>query len=93
LHGWGRRIALRQRAAKTCSPYDFIDYGNGSSNASCKSASAPTSYSYIEVRLQKNFGNVPIFNIPVTLSAHAVASTEYRRPAIMPSFRLTRRPG
>lgn len=58
---------------KTCSPYDFIDYGNGSSNASCISASAPTSYSYIEVRLQKNFGNVPIFNIPVTLSAHAVA--------------------
>lgn len=58
---------------KTCSPYDFIDYGNGSSNPNCKSASVPTSYSYIEVRLQKNFGNVPIFNVPVTLSAHAVA--------------------
>jgi len=58
---------------KTCSPYDFIDYGNGSSNPKCKTASVPTSYSYIEVRLQKSFGTVPIFNVPVTLSAHAVA--------------------
>ncbi len=58
---------------QTCSPYDFIDYGNGSSNPNCKTASAPTFYSYIEVRLQESFGNVPIFNIPVTLSAHAVA--------------------
>ncbi len=57
----------------TCSPYDFIDYGNGCSNPNSKSASVPTSYSYIEVRLQKNFGIVPIFNVPVTLSAHAVA--------------------
>jgi len=58
---------------QTCSPYDFIDYGNGSSNHNCKTASVPTSYNYIEVRLQKSFGTVPIFNVPVTLSAHAVA--------------------
>lgn len=57
----------------SCSPYDFIDYGNGSNNAKCKSSVAPTSYYYIEVKLSNSLGTVPIFNIPVTLSAHAVA--------------------
>jgi Flp pilus assembly protein TadG len=56
-----------------CSPYDFMDYGNGSGNANCKSTFAPSYYSYIEVRLTDNLGNIPIFNIPVTLAAHAVA--------------------
>lgn len=65
----------------TCSPYDSsIDYGNDNGdptpygNASCKSTTAPvSSYDYIEVQLSSDLGNVPIFNVPVTLSAHAVA--------------------
>jgi len=69
----GARSPSANVPPQTCSPYDFIDYANGSFNHSCKSASVPTSYSYIEVRLQKSFGTVPIFNVPVTLSAHAVA--------------------
>ena len=57
----------------SCSPYDFIDYGNGATNSHCQTASSPTYYSYIEVKLTDNLGTVPIFNVPVTLSAHAVA--------------------
>lgn len=64
----------------TCSPYDFIDYGNDSGdpspygNPNCKATNAPISfYDYIEVQLSDNLGTVPIFNTPVTLSAHAVA--------------------
>lgn len=57
----------------SCSPYDFIDYGNGSGNSNCKSARAPSFYSYIETALTDNLGTIPIFNIPVTLSAHAIA--------------------
>jgi hypothetical protein len=54
----------------SCSPYSFINYGNAS-GSSCP-ASSPDSYSYIEVQLQNSL-SIPIFNIPVTLSAHAVA--------------------
>jgi len=58
---------------QSCSPYDFIDYGNGSTNTSCKSASAPTAYYYIEVQLTQPVFKVPIFNVNVTLYTHAVA--------------------
>jgi len=62
----------------TCSPYDFIDYGNdnygGSGNASCKSAASPPPYyDYVETRLTYSVTNIPIFNIPINLYAHAVA--------------------
>ncbi|MGI8967989.1 MAG: pilus assembly protein TadG-related protein [Chloroflexota bacterium] len=66
---------------KSCSPYDFEDWGNGSTNPSCKSSTAPPFYDYIEVHLSKSLGNVPIFNIPVTLSAHAVAKHGVGIPA------------
>lgn len=64
----------------TCSPYDFLDYGNDSGdpspygNSSCKTTNAPvSSYDYIEVQLSNDLGVVPIFDVPVVLSAHAVA--------------------
>lgn len=64
----------------TCSPYDFIDYGNDNGdpapygNSNCKSTNAGLAYYYyVEVQLSDNLGTVPIFNTPVTLSAHAVA--------------------
>ncbi|MGH2447603.1 MAG: pilus assembly protein TadG-related protein, partial [Chloroflexota bacterium] len=57
----------------SCSPYDFEDYGNGATNPKCKSATAPPFYDYVEVQLTKSLGVVPIFQIPVTVSAHAVA--------------------
>ena len=50
-----------------CTPYNFVPYGNG-----CD-AGTPAFYDYIEVKLTKSLGTVPIFNIPITLSAHAVA--------------------
>lgn len=61
-----------------CSPFDFIDYGNDLGdplgNPKCKSTNSGVSfYDYIEVQLTSDLGIVPIFNIPVTLSAHAVA--------------------
>jgi hypothetical protein len=55
----------------TCSPYDWIDYG--SQDSSCKSALTPQYYDYIEVAVSENLGTIPIFNIPITLTAHAVA--------------------
>lgn len=64
----------------TCSPYDPIDYGNDNGdpapfgNASCKSTPAGLNlYSYMEVKLTDDLGVVPIFNVPIVLSAHAVA--------------------
>ncbi len=67
----------------SCSPYDFIDYGNGSGDAtygdsSCKAGTSPSQYTYIEVQLRKSLGTIPIFNVPVTVGAHAVARTGAR---------------
>lgn len=47
-----------------------MQYGN-SSNSNC-SATAPY-YNFIETKISKDLGTIPIFNIPVTLYAHAVA--------------------
>lgn len=63
---------------KTCSPYDNIDYGNNQGNVAaqpgCKTSVVGVSdYDYVEVSLQNDLGTIPIFNTPVTLSAHAVA--------------------
>ncbi len=52
----------------SCSPYNFIDYGNGTS---CGSKS-PSQYNFAEVTIQQAL-NIPIFNQTITLSAHAVA--------------------
>lgn len=62
----------------TCSPYDFLDYGNDNGdptygNPNCKAGSGVSFYDYIEVQLSDDLGVVPIFDVPVTLSAHAVA--------------------
>lgn len=65
----------------SCSPYDFLSYGNYPKNSSCKSASAPTFYDYIEANLSENLGTVPIFNTPITLTAHAVAKHGIGVPA------------
>jgi Putative Flp pilus-assembly TadE/G-like len=61
-----------------CSPFDFIDYGNDNGdtggNVKCKTTDSSVSYyDYIEVQLTSNLGIIPIFNVPVTLTAHAVA--------------------
>lgn len=58
----------------SCSPYDFVNYGNNSINPSCKSATAPMSnYAFIEVRLYLTV-TVPMLGASVvTLYAHAVA--------------------
>lgn len=63
---------------QSCSPYNAMDYGNDNGdtggNANCKTVSTGVSYyDYIEVQLQDNLGTVPIFNTPITLSAHAIA--------------------
>ena len=57
----------------SCSPYNFIDYGNGATNSKCASAPAASTYYYVEVHLTWSVANVPIFNIPVSFSVHAVA--------------------
>lgn len=57
----------------SCSPYDFLNYGNAGVNPNCKSSvNAVTMYAYIEVRLTRV---IPVFPLlpSVTLSAHAVA--------------------
>lgn len=70
----------------SCSPYDFVDYGNDNygsqgGNTRCKSwPNPPTFYGYIEVRLTDNLGTVPIFNIPITLGTHAIAKHGIGRP-------------
>lgn len=57
----------------SCSPYDFVNYGNASTNPSCKSTNAAvTMYSFIEVRLTRTIP-APPFVPALTLSAHAVA--------------------
>jgi Flp pilus assembly protein TadG len=58
----------------SCSPYDFVNYGNNGINPKCKSATAPMSnYAFIEVRLYLTV-RVPILGTSVvTLYAHAVA--------------------
>jgi Putative Flp pilus-assembly TadE/G-like len=55
-----------------CSPYDFVDYGNGAlpKNGCSGTASSPTYY--IDVTISQSL-HIPIFNKDVTLSAHAVA--------------------
>lgn len=86
----------------TCSPYDSLDYGNDNGdpspygNGNCKSTSAGVnSYDYIEVQLSDNLGVVPIFNTPVTLTAHAVArhgvpsTKDYAVAQLDPSGSLT----
>jgi Flp pilus assembly protein TadG len=61
----------------TCSPYDFLDYGNDSTAAnptSCKATTRSLAFQdYIEVNLTDSLGTIPIFNVPVTLGTHAVA--------------------
>ncbi|HEX6508223.1 MAG TPA: pilus assembly protein TadG-related protein [Chloroflexota bacterium] len=58
----------------SCSPYDFVNYGNASSNPKCKASSAPLSnYAFIEVRLYLPI-KIPFFGgTATTLYAHAVA--------------------
>src|SRR5450759_5171250 len=61
----------------SCSPYDFIDYGNNSTNSACsKNGTRPTAaaakYYYIEVQVPATF-TVPVFNITFPIYAHAVA--------------------
>lgn len=57
----------------TCSPYDFMDYGNAATNNKCKSATAATYYDFIEVQLVSSVIKIPIFNKSITMTAHAVA--------------------
>lgn len=63
----------------SCSPYDFLDYGN---NSICpgRAASAVNQYVFIEVRIQEPV-TVPIFNVSFTLSAHAVAKEGVSSPS------------
>lgn len=57
----------------SCSPYDFMNYGNAGSNPNCKSTAATvTMYAYVEVRLTQDIPTPP-FAPSITLSAHAVA--------------------
>jgi Flp pilus assembly protein TadG len=58
----------------SCSPYDFVNYGNNASNPYCKTGTAPlSSYAFIEVRLYLSL-RIPIFGTSLTtLYAHAVA--------------------
>jgi len=65
----------------SCSPYGFIDYGNGSTNSNCKDGGTPPFYDYIEVQLSDQLGTIPIFNTPVTLYAHAVAKHGILQPS------------
>jgi len=68
--------------AMSCSPYDFLDYGNdhyssnpggAPSNTNCKTiASPPSQYYYIEVQLRDQI-SVPVFGVSFTLYTHAVA--------------------
>ena len=55
----------------SCSPYDFLDYGN---NSSCPGRPATTENQYVfaEVQISEPI-TVPIFNLSFTLYAHAVA--------------------
>jgi Putative Flp pilus-assembly TadE/G-like len=55
---------------QTQSPYSAVDY-KSSTNTSC--ANTVGKPSYLEVRITDTIGTIPIFNIPVTLFAHAVA--------------------
>jgi Putative Flp pilus-assembly TadE/G-like len=48
------------------SPYEWLAYGGGN-------CGTPASSRFIEVQIQKDLGTVPIFHVPVTLWAHAVA--------------------
>ena len=65
----------------SCSPYAFIDYGNGTTNANCNNGGTPPFYDYIEVQLSDQLGTIPIFNTPVTLYAHAVAKHGIVQPS------------
>lgn len=62
----------------SCSPYDFLDYGN---NSSCpgRAASAINQYVFIEVQIQQPV-TIPIFNVSFTLSVHAVAKQGVASP-------------
>lgn len=55
-------------ASKT--PYDTTIASYGGSTAGC---SAPTTSQYIEVQIAYNIGTIPIFNVPITMYAHAIA--------------------
>ncbi len=55
-----------------CSPYNFINYGNKGTDATCSNGSASSANSYIEVNVSKPF-QIPIFNVSISLSTHAVA--------------------
>lgn len=65
---------------QACSPYNGYGYGN-TSNASCGSRPNPQYYDYIEAQLSYSMGTVPIFNIPVTIGAHAVAKNGVLLPS------------
>jgi Flp pilus assembly protein TadG len=63
----------------SCSPYAGLDYGNDSgdgapyANAACKAANGVSFYDYIEVKLVEDVWRVPVFNVPIQLTAHAIA--------------------
>lgn len=78
---------------RSCSPYDFIDYGNGSTNASCKTGTTPIQYYYIEVQLAQTAFTVPIFNVSVNLYAHAVARRHVPTPGDYALITLSPGPG
>lgn len=51
------------------SPYSNYPYGSVST---CGPTAATTNH-FIEVQIQDNLGNIPVFNTPITLYAHAIA--------------------
>jgi Putative Flp pilus-assembly TadE/G-like len=55
---------------QTQSPYSAVNYSS-STNANCTNTVGKPGY--LEVRITNTIGTIPIFNIPVTLFAHAVA--------------------
>src|SRR5947209_6061178 len=72
---------------RSCSPYDFIDYGNNSTNARCRvgdglgtrqSASQTYSY-YVEVEITRTI-HVPVLNVTFPMHVHAVARQGYPTP-------------
>lgn len=53
-------------------PYSSVSFVYGASNSTCSSSVSGNQF-YIETKISENLGTIPIFGIPVTLSAHAIA--------------------
>jgi len=70
--GPGASVPSANTPPSSCSPYDGLPYGNYSKNNSCKMASDPLNYYFLEVRLARPI-SIPIFNVTFNLYAHAVA--------------------